>query len=164
VPAQQQLLRLAALPDRSTAASQRIHYPYSLYLVFWSCFLRRIQGVSNALSARPKNSADRFFWLISSESCLARSQSSSSSDSRRFPVHSSCFCTGRSPISENPFDQCYQWSGFGFCLTGSFFLNPVLPDHGRLRPIGKLFPVHSSFFCTSRSRSLKIRFISVISG
>jgi hypothetical protein len=28
-----------------TAASQRIHYPYPLYLVFWSCFLRRIKGV-----------------------------------------------------------------------------------------------------------------------
>jgi hypothetical protein len=28
-----------------TAASQRIHHPYSLYLVFWSCPLRRIKGV-----------------------------------------------------------------------------------------------------------------------
>jgi 2-methylisocitrate lyase-like PEP mutase family enzyme len=34
----------------------------------------------------------------------------------------------------------------------------------RLRPIGKLFLVHPSCFYTSRSRSVKIRFISVISG
>jgi hypothetical protein len=61
-----------------TAASQRIHYPYSLYLVFWSCLLRRIQGVSKALSADQNISADRFLRLILSESCLAPSQLSSS--------------------------------------------------------------------------------------
>jgi hypothetical protein len=45
-----------------------------------------------------------------------------------------------------------------------FHLNSVLPDHTPLRPIRTRFPVHSSFFCTSRSRSLKIHLISVISG
>jgi hypothetical protein len=89
-----------------TAASQRIHYPYPLYLVFWSCFLRRIQGVSKALSADQNISVARFFWLISSESYLASSQSF-------FPIANTTrciffFCTSRSPISENPFHQRHQ--------------------------------------------------------
>jgi hypothetical protein len=88
-----------------TAASQRIHYPYSLYLVFWSCFLRRIKGVILPIKTFP--------WIVSS---------------------------------------------------GSFFLNPVLPHYSRLRPIRRRFLVHFSCFSTSRSRSVKILLISVISG
>jgi hypothetical protein len=88
-----------------TAASQRIHYPYPLYLVFRSCPLRRIKGV------------------------ICRSKT--------FP---------------------------SIVSPGAFFLNPVLPQHSRLRPIRRRFPVHFSCFSTSRSRLVKIRLISVISG
>jgi hypothetical protein len=54
-------------------------------------------------------------------------------------------------ISENPFDQCYQRSGFALHHRLISF-DPLLPHHGRLRPIRRRFPIHSSFFCTSRSQ------------
>ena len=46
------------------------------------------------------------------------------------------------------------------CFSGLFLLNPVLPDHSRLRPIAAA----SGTILRSRSRSMKIHFISVISG
>jgi hypothetical protein len=48
--------------------------------------------------------------------------------------------------------------------SGSFLLNPVLPDDTRPRPDFRRRFRAFSFFCTSRARPVKIRLISVISG
>ncbi len=93
------------------------------------------------------------------------------SNRRRFPAHSLSLYQPLS-ISENPLDQCYQWLGFWFLPPrrikavvsfGSFLLNLFCPDHSHLRPIADASGAFS-FFCASRSQSVKIRLISVISG
>jgi len=45
-----------------------------------------------------------------------------------------CFCTSRSQISENPFDQRYQRSGFGLPITVVFVRLQTLPVHSSQPP------------------------------
>jgi len=72
---------------------------------------------SSSFSPDQHSSSAAFFWLISSEYCscpitlvFVRSQT----------LSGTFFLLLYQPlsISENPFDQCYRWLGFDFCLPG----------------------------------------------
>jgi hypothetical protein len=89
-------------------------------------------------------SVNRFLRLISSESCLVPITVVfvRFADAFRYIL---LFTTGRSPISENPFHQCYQRLGFGLpdWLISS---ESCLVDHSLLRPPRRRFPAGSSSF------------------
>ncbi|HEX3105322.1 MAG TPA: hypothetical protein VHQ22_12815, partial [Terriglobales bacterium] len=70
-----------------------------------------LRAASNALPSIKEFPRGSSVFITSSESCLApllAPSHSSSSDSHNLSGPSSFLCT----ISENQFDQCYQWLGF----------------------------------------------------